>query len=351
MRISNVLVTGGAGFIGFHVVAAMLKKGFNVVSVDSINDYYDTELKQNRLNEINKHFLHSSNEYQSDYKFYRGDLCDLDFVKQIFDNHDIELVIHLAAQAGVRYSMINPHAYVESNIIAFVNVLEISQKAGVKHFVYASTSSVYGANQKMPFSEHDQVNHPLQFYAATKRANELMAHSYSHLYKLPTTGLRFFTVYGPWGRPDMAPFIFVKNIIEGKPIQVFNGGHHSRDFTYISDIVEAIVRVSEKYATPNISWNGFEPDPASSIAPFRIFNIGNGSPIKLLDFIRAIENTLSMKALIEFLPKQLGDVEDTHSDSSNLEKFIDFKPKTPLNVGVEKLVDWYTKYYNKKSKF
>ncbi|RWP10324.1 MAG: NAD-dependent epimerase [Mesorhizobium sp.] len=337
----KVLVTGNAGFIGFHVAKTLLQRGDEVVGFDIVNDYYDPDLKEARLQLLEE----AAGAINSGYHFIRANLADRQAVEACFSEHRFDRVIHLAAQAGVRYSMENPHAYVESNIVAFTNILEACRHAAVPHLTYASTSSVYGANTKMPFSEHEPADHPLQFYAATKRANELMAHSYSHLFRLPTTGLRFFTVYGPWGRPDMALFLFTKAILEGRPVRLFNNGNHSRDFTYIDDIVEGIIRASDQPASPNPEWNSFAPDPASSNAPWRMFNIGNSSPVRLLDYVEALEEALGRKANTELLPLQPGDVPDSHSDTSALKAAIDYRPSTPVTDGVQRFVDWYRGYW------
>lgn len=337
----KVLVTGSAGFIGFHTAKTLLERGDEVVGFDSVNDYYDTTLKEARLAILEK----TAKEAGSAYTFIRGNLADQALVNQCFEAHNFDRVIHLAAQAGVRYSLENPHSYVESNIIAFTNLLEACRYAETPHLTYASTSSVYGANTKMPFSEHEGVNHPLQFYAATKKANEMMAHSYSHLFKLPTTGLRFFTVYGPWGRPDMALFKFTKNTLAGEPIPVFNHGNHTRDFTYIDDIVEGVIRSSDQLAEPNPSWDSDNPDPATSNAPFRIFNIGNNNPVKLSAYIEAIEEALGKEAIKDMLPLQPGDVPDTFADSSELESVTGYKPSMPVKEGVANFVNWYLEFY------
>lgn len=337
----RVLVTGSAGFIGFHTAKKLLERGDEVVGFDSVNDYYDTSLKEARLTILEQ----TAKETGSAYTFIRGNLADQALVNQCFEAHNFDRVIHLAAQAGVRYSLENPHSYVESNIIAFTNLLEACRYAETPHLTYASTSSVYGANTKMPFSEHEGVNHPLQFYAATKKANEMMAHSYSHLFKLPTTGLRFFTVYGPWGRPDMALFKFTKNTLAGEPIPVFNHGNHTRDFTYIDDIVEGVIRSSDQIAEPNPSWDSDNPDPATSNAPFRIFNIGNNNPVKLSAYIEAIEEALGKEAIKDMLPLQPGDVPDTFADSSELESATGYKPSMPVKEGVANFVNWYLEFY------
>lgn len=337
----RILVTGSAGFIGFHLVMRLLERGDSVVGFDNVNDYYDPLLKEKRLSLIDEKVL----ELGADYAFVRENLADKAAVDQCFSTYKIDRVINLAAQAGVRYSLENPHAYVESNIIAFTNVLEACRHHNVEHLTYASTSSVYGANTTMPFSEDEGVDHPLQFYAATKRANELMAHSYSHLFKLPTTGLRFFTVYGPWGRPDMALFLFTKNIINGDPISVFNHGNHTRDFTYVDDIVEGVIRASDNVAEPDPDWDSGSPNPSASNAPFRVFNIGNNNPVKLSAYIGAIEKALGKKAIKNLLPLQLGDVPDTYADSSKLEDATNYKPSMPVEEGVARFVEWYRLYF------
>jgi UDP-glucuronate 4-epimerase len=338
----KVLVTGNAGFIGFHTARRLLTRGDTVVGIDVVNDYYDPKLKEARLRALDA----TAAQYGNRYEFVRGNLADRQVVQDCFARHQFDRVIHLAAQAGVRYSLVNPHAYVESNLIAFTNVLEACRHAAVGHLTYASTSSVYGANTTLPFSEHHGVDHPLQFYAATKRANELMAHSYSHLFQLPTTGLRFFTVYGPWGRPDMALFHFTKQIIAGEPIQLFNHGKHSRDFTYVDDIVEGVVRASDVPAAPNPRWDSAHPDPATSNAPFRVFNIGNNDPVNLIAYVEAIESALGKKAIKELRPLQPGDVPDTYADVSELGKWVDYKPSTPVKEGVARFVEWYREYHN-----
>ena len=337
----NILVTGNAGFIGFHVAAALLARGDAVVGIDSVDDYYDPSLKEGRLTELAR----TAAETGAAYTFIRANLADRAAVETCFGAQPFDRVIHLAAQPGVRYSMVNPHAYVESNIVAFTNILEACRHAKVPHLTYASSSSVYGANTAMPYSEHHGVDHPLQFYAATKRANELMAHAYSHLYRLPVTGLRFFTVYGPWGRPDMAFFLFTKNILEGKPVKVFNYGNHSRDFTYVSDIADGVIRASDDIAAPNPAWNSASPDPATSTAPYRIFNIGNGRPVKLADYISALEEALGRTAERQLLPPQAGDVADTFAATVALETAVGYKPSTPVRDGIAAFVGWYRRYY------
>ncbi|APX92734.1 capsular biosynthesis protein CpsI [Halomonas sp. 1513] len=337
----KVLVTGSAGFIGFHTVKRLLERGDSVVGFDSVNDYYDPNIKEARLAILEETAARTA----SDYHFVRDNLANQQAVDACFKDHAIDRVIHLAAQAGVRYSLENPHSYVESNVVAFTNILEACRYAKVEHLTYASTSSVYGANTRMPFSEHDGANHPLQFYAATKKANEMMAHSYSHLFGLPTTGLRFFTVYGPWGRPDMALFKFTKNILADEPIPVFNHGNHTRDFTYVDDIVEGVIRASDQIAEPNPDWDSSQPDPATSNAPYRLFNIGNNDPVKLSAYIEAIEAALDKPAKRDLLPLQLGDVPDTYADSSELEMAVDYKPATPVAEGVANFVAWYRDFY------
>ena len=339
----KVLVTGAAGFIGFHVAKRLLERGDTVVGIDVVNDYYDPALKEARLSILNQ----AAGGTNSAWTFVRADLADAALVNECFATHDFDRVIHLAAQAGVRHSLTHPHDYVQSNLVAFVNILEACRHAGTAHLVYASTSSVYGASTRMPFSEHDDADHPLQLYAATKRANELMAHSYSHLFALPTTGLRFFTVYGPWGRPDMAPILFTRAIDEERPIQVFNHGNHSRDFTYVDDVVEGVIRTSDRPATPAPDWNSATPDPAISSAPFRIYNIGNSAPVRLDDFIAAIESALGRKAVREMLPLQPGDVPDTFADVSELAKAVGYAPTTAVTDGVARLVAWYRAYYGR----
>ncbi len=336
----KVLVTGAAGFIGFHTAKHLLERGDTVIGFDVVNDYYDPALKEARLSILDE----TAKATGSEYHFCRQNLADKAAVDACFDQHRPSHVINLAAQAGVRHSLVDPHSYVESNLVGFTNILEACRHHDVQHLTYASTSSVYGANTKMPLSEHDGVDHPLQFYAATKRANELMAHAYSNLFKLPTTGLRFFTVYGPWGRPDMALFLFTKSIIAGEPIKVFNYGNHTRDFTYIDDIVEGVVRVNDQPATPNEEWDGAKPDPCTSAAPFSILNIGNNNPVKLGEYIEAIEAALGKPAKKEMLPMQKGDVPDTFADVQELIAAVDYKPNTSVRDGVKAFVDWYLDY-------
>ena len=335
----KVLVTGAAGFIGSHVCRKLLVRGDLVTGIDSLNSYYDPMLKQARLSRIGK------GAGQVNWNFVRGDLADGRVVADLFAASRFDRVIHLAAQAGVRHSITHPHDYVQANIVAFTNILEACRHAGVPHLTYASTSSVYGASTALPFRENDGVGHPLQFYAATKRANELMAHSYSHLFSLPTTGLRFFTVYGPWGRPDMALFLFTKNIIEGKPIKLFNDGNHTRDFTYVEDIAEGVIRASDAVAAPDPSWNPANADIGTSNAPYRVFNIGNSTSVPLLGYIEAIEDALGAKAIKEYLPLQPGDVPDTWADAGRLEAAVGYRPTTPVKTGVKAFVDWYRDYY------
>lgn len=337
----RVLVTGNAGFIGFHTAARLLQRGDFVVGIDVVNDYYSPEIKESRLQVLERMALQSA----GDYRIHRINLADSATVRTIVSEGRFDRVIHLAAQAGVRYSLENPHAYVESNIIAFTNILEACRHANVPHLTYASTSSVYGGNTNMPFSEHRGADHPLQFYAATKRANELMAHSYSHLFRLPTSGLRFFTVYGPWGRPDMALFLFTRNILAGRPIKLFNNGEHVRDFTFVDDIVEGVIRVSDDMARPDPEWNSDYPDPATSNAPFRILNIGNSAPVHLTAYVEAIEEALGKKAIREFLPLQPGDVPNTYADVSSLVKAVGYQPKTTVREGVARFVHWYREYF------
>lgn len=331
-----VLITGAAGFIGFHLSAKLSGNGYAVIGIDNLNDYYDKSLKLARLEILKK---------KSTFTFYQVDLTDKKSLIDLFHKHKFEAVINLAAQAGVRYSLVNPDAYLGSNLHGFLNILEACRHGKIGHLIYASSSSVYGANTKMPFSVHHNVDHPISLYAASKKANELMAHSYSALYDLPTTGLRFFTVYGPYGRPDMALFIFTKAIIEGTPINVYNEGKMKRDFTYVDDIVEAISRLIPKIPQPNPSWSGLHPDPATSFAPYRIFNIGNNKPIELLRFIEVIEEKVGKKAIRNFLPLQDGDVRETFADVDDLMKEVDFKPATAIDVGVGNFVEWYKSYY------
>lgn len=332
----NILVTGAAGFIGFHLSRRLLDSGHFVFGVDNLNDYYDVNLKKDRLKILSEN---------SRFTFYQTDLNNLGGLTDIFASAPIEVVVNLAAQAGVRYSIVNPHAYVQSNLVGFVNILECCRHHGVKHLVFASSSSVYGANTNMPFSVHNNVDHPVSLYAATKKSNELMAHTYSHLYGLPCTGLRFFTVYGPWGRPDMALFLFTKAILEGKPIQVFNHGKMRRDFTYIDDIIEGVVRVIGAVPGPNPDWSGNAPDPGTSYTPYRIFNIGNNNPVALISFIEAIESALGKKAEKQLMDMQPGDVAETYADIDDLYAAVGFKPETEIEEGIARFIDWYRVYY------
>lgn len=332
----KILVTGAAGFIGYHTCTNLLATGHEVVGIDNLNDYYAVTLKEARLARL---------QDQQNFSFLRLDLADRQGMEQLFSSHHFDTVIHLAAQAGVRYSIENPHAYIDSNLVGFINILEGCRHHQVQHLTYASSSSVYGANSTLPFSIHDNVDHPLSLYAATKKANELMAHTYSNLYGLPTTGLRFFTVYGPWGRPDMALFLFTDAIIKGRPIDVFNHGQMQRDFTYIDDIVEGIIRVAARPAQPNPLWSGATPDPGSSFAPWRVYNIGNHSPVELLHFIRTIEEKLGRKAQLNLLPLQPGDVPATCADVADLMADVGFQPATPIEVGISRFIDWYRDYY------
>src|SRR3954453_14319317 len=331
-----ILVTGGAGFIGFHVARRLTELGRPVVGADVVNAYYDPRLKEARLDVLGASPL---------FRFERIDLADRAAVGNLFARYAPKRVIHLAAQAGVRYSIENPHAYVASNLTAFVNILEACRHRGVEHLTYASSSSVYGANKTIPFSIHDNVDHPLSLYAASKKANELMAHTYSHLFGLPTTGLRFFTVYGPWGRPDMAMFIFTKAILESRPIPVFNYGRMQRDFTYIDDIVEGVIRTSDHVASPNPGWRGEHPDPGTSLAPFRVYNIGNNTPVELSYVISLIESELGRKAERNLLPMQPGDVPATCADVNDLMRDVCFRPNTPIEEGVHRFISWYKDYY------
>ena len=331
-NLKNIMVTGSAGFIGYSLCTKLLELGDNVIGVDNYNDYYDPKIKEARTERLKKYL---------NFKEYRLDLTDQKNLEDIFKKNKPTIVVNLAAQAGVRYSLKNPIAYVNSNIIGFAHILENCRHYKVKHLVYASTSSVYGANTKMPFSEHDSTNHPLSVYAASKKSNELMAHSYSYLYDLPTTGLRFFTVYGPWGRPDMALFKFTKSILEEKTIDVFNYGKHTRDFTYIDDIVEGIIKTIENPATANIDWISDIPDAATSKSPWRIYNIGNNKSVKLMDYIDALEKALGKKAKINFLPLQPGDVLDTYANVDNLKQKFNYQPKTSVSDGVTKFIKWY----------
>ena len=332
----KILVTGAAGFIGMHTSEVLLARGDEVVGLDNLNDYYDPRLKQDRLARLTPHPA---------FRFVKLDVADRAGMERLFAEEKFDRVIHLAAQAGVRYSLQNPHAYVDSNLVGFINILEGCRHNKVQHLVYASSSSVYGGNAKMPFSEHDSVDHPVSLYAATKKANELMAHTYSHLYGLPTTGLRFFTVYGPWGRPDMALFLFTKAILEGRPIDVFNHGKMKRDFTYIDDIVQGVIRTLDRTAEPDPAFNPLQPDPGRSAAPYRVFNIGNHDPVELMSFIEAIEDAVGAKAEKNFLPMQDGDVPATYADTAELNAWTGFAPATSVRAGVGRFVEWYRGYF------
>ncbi|MDD1637183.1 MAG: NAD-dependent epimerase [Methylococcaceae bacterium] len=332
----KILVTGSAGFIGSALIVRLLERGDEVVGIDNLNEYYDVNLKLARLERLR--------DYKR-FKFIKLEISDRVGIEELFIREKFQRVMHLAAQAGVRYSLTNPHAYIDSNIIGFMNILEGCRHNAVEHLAYASSSSVYGANTNMPFSIHDNVDHPVSLYAASKKANELMAHTYSHLYKLPTTGLRFFTVYGPWGRPDMSLFMFTRNILDGKPIDVFNYGNHRRDFTYIDDIVEGVIRVIDKPAQANACWASDNPDPGTSLAPYRVYNIGNNNPVNLLAFIETLEKCLGKKAIKNLLPLQPGDVPDTYADVSDLENDLGYKPGMLLEAGISNFVEWYKNYY------
>jgi UDP-glucuronate 4-epimerase len=336
---TDILVTGAAGFIGYHVARSLMDRGDRVIGLDNLNDYYDVSLKKARLKELEKY---------SGFQFELVDLADQAGVNELFRREKPKRVVHLAAQAGVRYSLTHPHPYVSSNLVGFLNILEACRHSKIAHLVYASSSSVYGANTKMPFSVHDNVDHPVSLYAATKKANELMAHSYSHLYGLPVTGLRFFTVYGPWGRPDMAIFLFTRAILNGEPIDVFNNGKMRRDFTYIDDIVEGVVRVTDLIPKANPDWSGDHPDPSTSKAPYRIYNIGANEPVELLDMIAALEKHLGRKAEKRLLPMQPGDVPETYADVEALTEATGFSPSTSLDVGIKRFVEWYRDYYGEK---
>ncbi len=332
----KILVTGAAGFIGSRLSERLLARGDHVVGLDNLNDYYDVALKEARLARLLPH---------ANFEFHRLDIVDRAAVDKLFATTKPTRVMHLAAQAGVRYSITNPHAYIDANIIGYLNIIEACRQLPVEHLVYASTSSVYGANTNMPFSVHDNVDHPVSLYAATKKANELMAHTYSHLYRLPTTGLRFFTVYGPWGRPDMSLFLFTRKILAGEPIDVFNFGNHRRDFTYVDDIVEGVIRCLDRVATASPEWQGDHPDPGTSAAPYRLYNIGNNSPVDLMDFIGTLERCLGIEAKKNFLPLQLGDVPDTYADVTALVNDVGYQPATPLATGIANFVSWYKEYY------
>jgi UDP-glucuronate 4-epimerase len=336
MKFKNILVTGAAGFIGYHLSRRLLGQGCTVTGVDNLNDYYAVSLKEDRLARL---------RLKKGFTFFKLDLADREAVAALFRDNAFDAVVNLAAQAGVRYSLENPQAYVDANLVGFANILEGCRRSSVRHLVFASSSSVYGANTGMPFSIHDNVDHPVSLYAASKKSNELMAHSYSHLFKLPCTGLRFFTVYGPWGRPDMAYFLFTRAIVAGDPIKVFNHGKMKRDFTYIDDVVEGVVNVIAQPAAPDAGWSGDSPDPGSSYAPYRIYNIGNNHPVGLLEFIETIEKALGKEAVKEFMDLQPGDVPATYADVDDLVRDVGFKPDTPLAVGIGKFVDWYREYY------
>ena len=335
---SQVLVTGAAGFIGFHTAKRLLEQGRSVVGIDNLNDYYDPALKHARLKELRGF---------SSFQFDKLDLADGDGMRQLFAQHQFPYVVHLAAQAGVRYSLVNPHAYTSANLVGFVNVLEGCRAVGSRHLLYASSSSVYGANTSLPFRTSDNVDHPVSLYGATKKANEVMAHSYAHLFGLPTSGLRFFTVYGPWGRPDMAMWLFADAIRSGRPIKLFNHGHMRRDFTYVDDIVEAMVRLLDRPATANPDWSGAAPDTATSNAPWRVYNIGNNDPVEVTEVVRLLEEALGRKAERELLPMQPGDVPATYADVTALEEAVDFKPRTAIDDGIRRFISWYTDYMAK----
>jgi UDP-glucuronate 4-epimerase len=334
----KILLTGAAGFIGMHVAQILLARGDTVLGLDNLNDYYDPKLKYDRLARL---------QPRSNFEFVKMDVADRDGIARLFAEQGFDRVVHLAAQAGVRYSLQNPHAYIDSNVVGFMNILEGCRHGRVQHLAYASSSSVYGGNTRLPFSEHDNIDHPVSMYAATKKANELMAHTYSHLYALPTTGLRFFTVYGPWGRPDMALFLFTRAILEGQPIDVYNHGRMVRDFTYVDDIADGVVRVLDRPASADPQFDAARPDPARSNAPYRVFNIGNSDPVPLMDFIDAIEGALGRSAIKNFMPLQDGDVPATSADVSELAEWTGFRPATPVRRGVERFVEWYRGYYGR----
>lgn len=333
---AKVLVTGAAGFIGFHLSKRLLAEGWTVVGLDNMNNYYDPAIKEARAAILKE---------SPAFKLVRRDMADRGFMKEFFESERFDVVVNLAAQAGVRYSLVNPHSYVDTNLVGFANILEGCRHTRVRHLVFASSSSVYGINTRMPFSVHDNVDHPVSLYAASKKANELMAHTYAHLFRLPCTGLRFFTVYGPWGRPDMALFLFTKAILSGKPIDVFNYGKMKRDFTYIDDIVEGVVRVMDRVPEPDPDWSGASPDPGTSSAPYRIYNIGNNEPVELMRFIEILEETLGRKAEKRLLPMQPGDVPETYADIEDLERDVGFRPATSLEVGIPRFVEWYREFY------
>lgn len=339
----TVLVTGNAGFIGFHTTNALVKQGYRVVGIDQVNDYYDITLKHDRLTLLEEHGA-------GRYVFYKGDLEDKRFIDQVFEKENINIVVNLAAQAGVRYSLKNPYAYIESNIVGFVNILEACRHHKVEQLIYASSSSVYGINRKLPFAEDDTVDHPISLYAATKKSNELMAHTYSHLFGIPTTGLRFFTVYGPWGRPDMAMFLFANAILSDKPLTLFNEGNLRRDFTYVEDVVESIGRLCKSPSTPDAGWDPVDPTPCTSSAPYRIYNIGNHSPVIVRDLVSTMERILGKKAKIDYAPMQPGDVEATFANVDRLYDAVQFQPKTTLEDGVKKFLTWFVEYREKRLK-
>ena len=332
------LVTGAAGFIGFHICKRLIKENFKILALDNLNPYYSIKLKKARLEEIHKLF--------GDFSFFEGNIEDIEFLEKIFKEHKPEIVINLAAQAGVRYSISNPISFLKTNVIGFGNILEVSRKNNIEHLIYASSSSVYGGNKNLPYKEDNRVDHPVSLYAATKKSNELMAHTYSHLYSLPATGLRFFTVYGPWGRPDMSYFLFTKAIFEKKSIDIYNFGDMDRDFTYIDDIIESLFRLTTKIPKPNTNYDCINPIASSSWAPHKIFNIGNSNKVKLIDFIKIIEKEIGIKAIKNFLPMQMGDVKSTLADTSLLEKYIDFKPTSSLEFGIKNFIEWYRNFYS-----
>jgi UDP-glucuronate 4-epimerase len=342
---SKILVTGAAGFIGFHTARRLLARGETVIGLDNVNEYYSVQLKLDRLQQLE---VEAANSSRGDWRFIKLDLADREPLARLFESERFDLVVNLAAQAGVRYSLSNPGAYVNSNLLGFTNILEGCRHAGVKHLVYASSSSVYGANTHMPFSVHQNVDHPVSLYAATKKANELMAHTYSHLFRLPTTGLRFFTVYGPWGRPDMALFLFTRAILAGRPIDVFNHGRMRRDFTYIDDIVEGVVRVMDRIPRPDPNWTSARPDPGTSSAPYRVYNIGNNQPVELLEMISLVEQCLGRTAQKNLLPMQAGDVPETYADVDDLVRDTGFKPRTALKDGIARFIEWYRGYYQEQ---
>ena len=340
----KILVTGAAGFIGFNLCKKLLAKDLTLIGLDNINSYYDVKLKENRLNELNN----ISKKLNSDFKFLKVDLTQKYEIFKIFENLKPNIIVHLAAQAGVRHSIDNPYRYIDSNIIGFMNIIECCRHHKVENFIFASSSSVYGGNIKIPYSEMDSVDHPISLYAATKRSNELIAHVYSHLYKIPSTGIRFFTVYGPWGRPDMAPFIFTKAIFSGEPIKVFNNGNMYRDFTYIDDVIEALTKLINKPSVENNSYDLNKTDPSKSWCNFQIFNIGNNCPINLIEFIEVLEKEIGIKAIKEFHPIQAGDVKTTYADTKNIENYLELKNKTSLTIGIKKFINWYKEYYEIK---